>query len=347
MAILYRFYLRQSSIILAFILAGSVSAFAQNRTDTTYIKTFPDQFTGRIYVGEKISVFNIRNKALDRELQYRPNNILGIGLGVTIKGIGFNFSTRLPFHGTKEELYGRTRRYDLQIHRYRGNWAMDGYAQRYRGFHLNSSEDVDSISGTTTYPYLPDLTTLNLGASAMYMFNGKKFTMRGAVNQQDWQLQSAGSFMVGAAFFARYIYDNESILPDYYKYPQIMDGQSIRHISNYGLTLRAGYGYNYVINEHYFIAAAADVGAGPGYSVARDVSGNEQTGWGLNVAANLRLATGYNAQKWFGGVYVILHAERYTLPYDQVDVNNALGIFRVVVARRFTTRKRLLREGTH
>ncbi len=337
--------LRILLIEAAFLTLPAMAASAQNQTDTTYIQSFPDQVTGRIYLGEKVSAFNINDRNINRMLQYRPNNTLGIGLGVTIRGVGLNFSTRLPFHDPKIDKYGRTRRYDLQLHRYRGKWALDGYAQRYKGFHLNSTDDVDSVGGTTAYPYLPGLTTLNLGLSGMYVFNGNRFTMRAAVNQQDWQIRSAGSFMAGAAFFARYIFNDESILPEYYKYPQMLDGNGVRHISNYGLTIKGGYGFNYVFHKHYFVGAAADVGAGPGYTVVRNTDGTEQTGWGLNYAANLRLSTGYNADKWYGGVYVILHAERYDLPYADGSVDNALGIFRIVVARRFHTGKNFLKSS--
>ncbi len=340
------FLLPRFLLLVFLMIVGSMQCAAHNHPDSTYILLFPDQVTGRIFLGEKISVFDIEDHRHKHTLNYRPNNSLAIGLGVTIRGIGLNFSTRLPFHDAKEAQYGRTRRYDVQLHRYRGHLALDGYAQRYRGFHLNTVDDVTAITGTTSYPYFPNLTTLNIGAAAMYLFNGNRYTMRSGVNQQDWQLKSAGSFMVGAAFFARYIYNDTTLIPDNYRYPEVLEASGVRHIGNYGLTVRAGYGYNYVWKEHYFIGAAADIGAGPGYSIVRNLSGNERTGLGLNLSANMNFAAGYNAEKWFGGVYAVLHADRYDLPYDGGKVSNAQGIVRLVVARRFSTKKKLIKSSS-
>jgi len=247
----------------------------------------------------------------------------------------------MPYHDPKEDKYGRTRRYDFQAHRYRDKLMLDIYGQRYRGFHLNNLDDVDSVVGEQTYPYLPDLTTMTLGVSGMYLFNGHRFSMKGAVNQQDKQLRSAGSFMVGAAFFARYIYNNGSIFPPYLKYPQFYEADELQHISTYGLTLRAGYGYNFIFAKHYFAGATFDGGAGPAYSLVRDVQGNSRSGIGLNLSANMRLAAGYNGDKWFGGFYAIFHTDQYSLPYSGSKLWTSQGIFRIVVARRFTYNNKL------
>jgi hypothetical protein len=320
-------------LCLLFFLSG-YCVTAQERMDSGYVHRFSRQVTLRVYLGEKISIFSLDDNKHNKHLFYRPNNILALGIGTTIKGIGINFSTRLPFHGTKEHLYGRTRRYDLQAHRYRGKWAIDLYGQRYRGFHLNSSDDVDTVIGPYSYPYLPDLTTLTLGTSVMYVFNGDRFSMKGAVNQQDWQLRSAGSLMVGGAFFARYIFNNGSILPPGLKYPQFYEGSQPQHITNYGLTLKAGYAYNHVFKKHYFAGASLDAGAGPGYSLVRDVNGDKREGLGLVLTGNVRFAAGYNAPKWYGGLYFIFHTDQYSLPYENSKLWTSQGIFRIVVARR-------------
>ena len=321
-------------IMLCVVVSNPTQILAQDEVDSTFVRRFRHQITARVYVGEKISIFNFHDGKSGHDLAYRPNNILGIGIGTTVKGIGLNFSTRIPFRGNKEELYGKTRRYDIQLHRYRAKLALDGYFQRYRGFHLNTIDDVDSVVGIPTHPYFPDLTTLTLGASGMYVFNGRKFSMRGAVNQQDWQMRSAGSFMVGASFFARYIYNNGSILPQYLKYNDFFENDAVRHISNYGLNLKVGYGYNQIIRQHYFAHISAEAGAGPGYSEVRNVANESQTGFGLNMVGTARLAAGYNSDKWFGGFYFIFHTERYSLPYEKSAVSTSQGIIRLVVARR-------------
>lgn len=335
---------RLPAVIVLVILIQSGSLLAQKSRDTSFIKLYPDQITVRMYLGEKISAFDLIDGSKNRTIEYRPNNILGLGLGVTIKGVGINFSTRLPFHDNKIDLYGRTRRYDLQVHRYRGRLSLDGYAQRYKGFHLNTADDVQTVQGTTIYPYFEDLTTLNIGATVLYVFNGDQFSMRGSVNQQDRQLRSAGSFMAGATFFARYIFNDEALLPSTYKYPDFFEADATRHIGNYGLVVSGGYGYNYIFKKYFFAGASADIGAGPGYSTIKNTKDEELSSLGLTFAGNIRAALGYNNDKWFGGLYMIAHADRYSLPYDKGRVNNLQGIIRLVAARRISTKKKALKS---
>lgn len=329
---------RYSCVVLLWMICA-MQTTGQIPLDSGNVHRFSKQVTFRVYLGEKISMFSLDDNKNNKHLFYRPNNILALGVGVTIKGIGLNFSTRLPFHGTKEQLYGRTRRYDFQAHRYRGKLALDLYGQRYRGFHLNSRDDVDTIIGPYAYPYLPDLTALTLGTSAMYVFNGDNFSMKGAVNQQDWQLRSAGSWMVGGAFFARYIFNNGSILPPGLKYPQFYEGSQPQHISNYGLTLKVGYAYNHVFKKHYFAGASLDGGAGPGYSLVRDINGESREGLGLVLTGNVRVVAGYNAAKWFAGFYFIFHTDQYSLPYANSKLWTSQGIFRFTVARRISSNR--------
>lgn len=330
-------------VIAGVIVCSPLSA--QVQADSGYIKRYPRHVTVRLYLGEKISIFNLEDKEHERTLHYRPNNILGLGAGITIRGIGLNFSTRLPFHDTKQDEYGRTRRYDLQMHRYSRMLALDVYVQRYKGFHLSNSDDVDSVVSHTTYPYFEQLRALTFGVSGMYVFNGKKFSLRAGIHQQEWQRKSAGSLMLGGALFARYIYnEGTSLLPPYYKYPEFFSGNELRHITNYSLAVKVGYGYNLVLATHYFVSATAEVGIGPSYSIVRDVAGNEQQGLGLDLTGNLRFGAGYNSDTWIAGVYVIANSDRYSLPYDRSALSTTQGIFRLAVARRIPTNRKILQS---
>lgn len=180
----------------------------------------------------------------------------------------------------------------------------------------------------------------------MYVFNGKRFSLRAAVNQQEWQRYSSGSFMLGAAVFARYIHNyGNSILPPYLTNTDFFDGNKVTDINSYSITVRAGYGYNYVYGNHFFASGTLDAGAGPSYSTVKNEKGERKSGVGLDLSANLRLAAGYNSNKWITGVYAILHTDRFSLPYEQSAMSTSQGIFRLFVARRITTRKKILQSA--
>jgi hypothetical protein len=312
-------------------------------SDPEYVQQFPGTLTVRTYLGEKIAAFRIADKTRDENLQFRPNNILGLGVGVTIKGIGLNFSTRLPLHETKEAAYGKTSRLDIQVHRYQGSMSLDVYLQRYRGFHLNEKSDVTNVVGPTEYPYYPNLQSITAGASGMYMFNGRRFSLRSMFNQQEWQLRSAGSLMLGASLFTHFLSNKDSsVIPTNLRLRDFLDTNLFKKINNYGLTINGGYGYNLVLKQHWFISLSGDVGVGPGYSSATTMEGRELHNWGLLVNTNARFGAGYNSREWFVGVYSIYRTDVFQLPVDDSKMRQSQGIFRFVVARRLTTQKRRL-----
>lgn len=336
------FCLGLSSISHAQDGADTVSILPSDApTDTDYVKLFPHTFTTRIYLGEKVSVFSLHDGVTDKDIHYRPNAVLSLGLGVTVRGIGLNFSTKLPFHDKKEDQYGATKRLDVQAHRYRRKLGIDLYLQRYQGFHLNETENVTQIDGPTTYPYMPNLHQLRFGATVLHIFNGNHYSMRAAVNQQEWQVRSAGSFLLGGSLYTQFIHnEGAEILPPYYRYPEVLGGGGLHEIQNYSLCANAGYGYNFVFPDtHWFLGAAADIGAGPAYSRIKDAADLWEGNFGLNLTSNVRLQIGYNSRKWFAGLYGIAHGDRYGLQGPQRNVSTVQAIIRAVVARRFESFK--------
>lgn len=343
-----RFY--SLRLLSAFLLCVALASAARAQvyplpttdpTDTSYVRLFPRTFTTRVFVGEKISTFSIEDKTAGHTLDYRPNNILALGLGVTVRGIGIDFSTRLPFHGTKEEDYGKTYRYDVQAHRYRRKLGLDLYLQRYKGFHLTDRSSVTQVDGPTTYPYLPELHQLRFGVTALHIANGNRYSMRAAVNQQEWQIKSAGSWLFGGSAYTQFIHNGGAdILPPHYRYKDVLGGGLVREIQNYSITVNGGYGYTYVFGDtHWFIGAAADVGAGPAYNRMKNAADEWDAAVDVNLTANGRVQAGYNSQKWCVAVYGIAHGDRYGLPVDQSSVTTVQGVVRAVAARRFVSFK--------
>lgn len=333
-----------STAFTAMILLLGAPAMARKKApDPAYIREFPNTFTVRTFLGEKISGFSLTDGAHNQQLNYRPNNVLAIGVGVTIRGVGLNFSTRLPTHDTKDDQYGKTRQLDLQVHRYKGKFALDIYFQRYRGYHLRDNSDVTAVVGPTDFPYFPDMQNSTFGASGLYVFNGRRFSLRAPIDQQDWQLRSSGSWLLGGSVFSHIISNKDlSIIPPFMKNPDFMNGTPVQEITNYSATLNGGYGYNFILKRHWFIALAADGGAGAGYSEVKDPAGTSHK-VGLQLNANARFSFGYNSAKWFSGFYIIYRADRYPLSYTDGSVGSSEGIARFIVARRFATHHKKLR----
>jgi hypothetical protein len=312
--------------------------------DSNYVQLFPQTVTARIYTGEKFAIFDLHDNKTGHTLQYRPNNGLTLGAGITIFGIGLNLSFPMPFHDRKFEEYGRTRQLDLQLHSYQPKIMLDAYFQRYRGFHLASSETVSQVKGDETYPYFPRMHVTTVSLSALYVFNGDQYSMRAAINQQTRQLKSAGSFLLGVSGYTHTFDDDSSILYQYNKYPEIFEGRMPRKLTMSSLSLQGGYGYNYVFDRkgRWFIGAAADLGVGVTSVHSTDVNLIYGSRTSLNLAANVRFGAGFNNEKWFAGVFATAHTDSYRLPYADAFMTASQGVARLTVARRFVTRKRFL-----
>lgn len=337
-----RFYCL-SVLFLLMLIGSPLPAAAQpEAADSGYISRFPQSITARVYLQEKVSVFQLNDRHFKKRLNYYPNNYLAIGAGLTIRGIGLNVSMAIPFRDKKESLYGKTRKLDLQLHRYKNKWAADGYFQYYQGFHLRDLTAVTQVVGPEVYPYFPDLRSITIGASLLYMPQGERFSLGAGWNQQERQLKSGGTLLVGSAFFGHFISNKgHSILPEFSSYPQFLDSAQPAYLHNYALTLRGGYAHALVYRRHWFLAAAADAGVGPALNTASDIEGQHRQKVGWQLSATARLALGYNAQKWYAGAIGILHGDRFPLAYEGGVGYSSQGVVRLVVARR------LFFEGGH
>lgn len=321
--------------------------------DTSYIRLFPNTYTIRTYVGEKFATFSLEDRMRGHDLDYRPNAVLALGLGFNYRGLGLSLSTRTPFHDPKESLYGKTQRFDFQLHRYRRKLAIDLYLQRYKGYHLNDKAQAPLYVGQGTedspeFPYFPEMRSLKLGVTALYVFNGNRFSMRSAVNQQEWQLKSSGSPMIGAALFYHQLSNGgDGLIPTGFPDPMMFGGYNPTKIHSYSLTFQGGYGYTYVYRKNWFATLAADVGFGPGFVrmegkslVDPTFTREDRSGLDIQGRANLRASLGYNNQNWTFGLFGIATGDRYTLPKfpgetKSGQVGSTQGIVRLVAARRF------------
>jgi hypothetical protein len=339
------------TLVLLFIILPEAAAAPGRDPDSNYVLKFPGTLTLRTYLGEKFSTYTLIDRATGRELAFHPNNILGLGLGVTIMGIGINFSTRLPLHDPKTDLFGKTTRYDIQLHRYSRKLMLDGYFQRYRGFHFPDSSEVTTVSNPEAYPYFANLEGRSIGISALHIFNGARYSLRALVSQQEWQVKSSGSALLGGSVFThRFSEQDSSVIPRNYKYADFLGGNRPVTINYYGITVNGGYGYTLVLDRaaHFFIAGAADIGVGGGQSSVRDTHDARLTKIGLCLSGNLRAGGGYNSEKWFAGIYGIYHTDYYALPYEKSAMQSRQGLVRLVVARRLATKKRYLaRQPKH
>lgn len=320
-------------------------AKAQNRSisdtkiDTTFIADYHNELITRAFGSRKYTTFALQNKGFAEKLRYLPNSPFNVGVGFNYKMIGINLGFNLPIiNDTK--IYGKTKFLDLQSHVYGRKLIVDFYLQRYRGFYLSNNNVILDNNNNQVY-IRPDLQILNSGIEFQYLFNWRKFTFRGAFLQNEVQLKSAGSPIVGIYIGNISVYDDSAIIPQNLKYNNFFNDNQYYHTNIRNATFSAGYGYTQVLPYHLFVTAAATGGFGINNTLLLSRALGSSSSFGSNVSGTFRIGLGYNARRYFAGIHYVTTRASNTTPINYARQELGAGNFRISFARRFTVKKKL------
>jgi len=110
-------------ILLLFLagipFTGKAQSFFEKlsgKTDTNYVESYLDHLTTRIYASIKTTEISLRDEKLGKNLVYKPNDALILGLGVNYGILGLNIGLKFPFMNDDDDKYGP-------------NYLMDGPQQ--------------------------------------------------------------------------------------------------------------------------------------------------------------------------------------------------------------------------
>ena len=329
---------------LCFILSLPFTALSQPRlekdgTDTAFIADYHNELIARGFGSRKYTTYSLDDKDYKERLKYRPNSPFNVGVGFNYKVIGINLGFNLPIiNDTKE--YGKTRFIDLQTHIYGRRLIIDLYFQRYKGFYFPSTNTLENSNYGNVY-IRPDLLLVNTGAEFQYLLNWKKFTFRGAFLQNEIQLKSAGSPILGAYIGYITVYADSSLLPKNLIYQEYFNGYDFRRSNIRTANISIGYGYTLVLPYHFFITAAASGGLGLNSSELKSINFGTTSSIGSNISGTLRLALGYNSRRMFAGIHFVGTRFSQTTPIQYARQEFGAGNFRISFARRFTLKKKL------
>ena len=123
----------------------------------------------------------------------------------------------LPFINNDNDIYGKTRRFDLSTHIYGRKMIFDLAMQWYKGYYLANPENI--VAGWQQgdpYPSREDIKVFTFGASGWYVFNHRKFSYRAAFTFNERQLKSAGSPVLGGGFSWYFVNADSSLVSDVY-----------------------------------------------------------------------------------------------------------------------------------
>lgn len=207
------------------------------------------------------------------QAHYSPNVPLNLGLAFAIKNTVVNFRLNAGIMPLRSSKFGNTRSTNFQIHRYGRNWLFDASYQKYRGFY----------NGMKNVLLYPDLSVKQIGVEGCYVFNPRQFSAKAAFAQQEIQLKSAGSPLLGGdAYYYRLHLGDEILTAD------------SNRINNLQLGVNAGYAYSWVLGSHWLLSAMATAGLNAGNEPSLLGKGQIK----LYPSALGRASAGYHRDDW-------------------------------------------------
>lgn len=167
------------------------------------------------------------------------------------------------------------------------------------------------------------------GAMAFYIFNYRKFSFAAAYNLSNYQMKSAGSWMLGASGTRYDCNFDFTKLPEY-----IVENSKVPLVEyrlNYNsVNVTGGYSYNWVCNRHFLINTTTLPGLGISFSYTDSTTGRKDL-----VSLNIRqmLSLTYTNRQFFLTLNGTFHGN--LLPTSGVRFNSGIVNFQASTGVRF------------
>lgn len=238
-----------------FSLKGLAQADSSRKFDQDYYESYTDLITSRLYFSQKYTALRIRGSERVRDLQYRPNTTLNLGAGVTYGWFTLNLAYGFDFLNRADDTKGETRYLDLQSHIYTRKMSIDLFGQFYKGFYGYPQKIVPQDKDPW---YLrPDIRMRHFGAVGYYIYNWKRFSLRSAMLQNEWQKRSAGTLLIGGEFYYGQTRGDSALVPRALAHDYLQAG--VTKIRYFDIGPGVGYAYTAVLEQHFFATASLTV----------------------------------------------------------------------------------------
>ena len=296
-----RFNVGVPTILLLTCYASCFSQITQellplDDADSSYVRKYLLKNDFRIFYGGQGNNLALGSKR-DDETQLNGNLYTNsndyIGLGITYKWLDGDLSFALPGTTYLKEERSNLTQFKLGL----------SYTQRrfvFRGYYSDSKGVI--VSGSNNeFQSEPSLHEVKTGVQITYLFNSTKYSYRASMYQSEYQVKTAGSFLLRAEPFYRNLGTKSgSMIPAAFDLPSRFGEQAgLEYVRAPGLLILPGYGINFVIpNSRFFVSPILFAGIGVAqnmYKTTND-SGNFTS---VEYAGNFSLNAGYNGNRQY------------------------------------------------
>lgn len=264
--------------------------------DSNYIRKFVLKNDLRFFYGgqgNNLSLGSTRDAEtqLNGDLYKNTNDY--IGAGITYGWLDGDLSFSLPGTTYLKEERSNLTQFKLAF----------SYTRRkivFRWFYTESKGVVISGSGNE-FESKPSLHEVKLGMQIIYLFNPSKYSYRASMYQSEYQMKTAGSFLLRIDPFYRSLgAESGSMIPAAYDLEARFGEQTgLEYVKAPGLLVLPGYGINIVLrNTRFFVSPIIFAGLGLAQNKYEAKSG-EGSVTNVEYAANVILNAGYNGSKYY------------------------------------------------
>jgi hypothetical protein len=216
-----------------------------------------------------------------------------IGLGITYKWLDGDLTFALPGTTYLKEERSNLTQFKLGI----------SYTQRKLAFRAYYSDSKGMIiSGADNeFQSEPSLHETKFGLQVIYLFNALKYSYRASMYQSEYQVKTAGSFLLRAEpFFRNLGTKSGSMIPSAFDSPSRFGEQAgLEYVKAPGLLILPGYGINFVIpNSNFFFSPILFAGLGIAQNMYKTTNDNGSF-TSIEYAANFNLNAGYNGSRQY------------------------------------------------
>jgi len=300
------------------------------KVDTSiYIIDKTDLLSIRFYPLFKTNSLEI--KVPGEKLIMKPHGTMNLGVGFNYKFLGLGISVGLPSSNEGNQLFGRTKKFDLQASYYGEKLAADGFFQRYKGYYVENPEDLMAWN-EPNYPQTEDLRVFSIGGTGFYIFNSDKFSYKAAYLRNVIQKKSAGSFTLGVFAFHDEILSENGIVPE--SLPDSFQVQlNVKEFDATSIGVTGGYMHTFVIKGNFFVNLA--LAPGIGYRRFRIVE-LDNNSFFINTSGiqlQTKIAIGYEFKRFYLGATSATILRNFK--HEDSEINLGAGQLRFTIGKRF------------
>lgn len=323
-------------VIISSVFAGERDSLDRNplKYDTNYIANYRYKLQIRTVGLNPQSSINLVNTEIDKNLNFSTNNPFAFGVALDYSWITLEFTQSIRGFELTDSRKGKTESLALNLSLNARKFSGGLFYRNTQGFFLENIEDwvPDWFEENETYPYSKNINTRILAGNIYYNFNNRKFSTAAAYRQNDRQLKSAGSALVGILANIEGAYSNTPMIDI-----DSLDGKflNIKKVQYLKAGVFGGYMHTFSIYKRFFIHGSLNQGFL--YSVGSGEYHDTEETQRLNavgISFLARLAFGYNGTKWFAGT---LFSADYFISDVSSELTSSTGytLFKIYVGYRF------------